>query len=95
MIIQFDWTYRDGTLFTYREPTYYDEFGSGRLLLSPGNNVELIFESHELLQPSTREFSSYETRDVYELRWDADLPISDDIEGQITFDTLKLCTTSY
>lgn len=94
MIIQFDWNYHDGAILTYREPTSTNS-GSGKLLLSPRNNVELIFEAHELLQPLTREFCSYEVRDSYELRWDEDPPFSDDIEGQLTFNTIVLSNTSY
>lgn len=95
MIIRFDWNYQDGTLFTYREPTYYDNCGSGQILLSPGNNVEIIFEAHELLQPLAREFSSYEMRDSYELQWDVDPPFSDDIEGQLTFHDIELAQYAY
>lgn len=94
MIIRFDWNYRDGTLFTYREPTSINS-GSGRLFLNPGNNVEIIFEAHELLQPLTREFSSYGIRDSYELQWDVDPPFSDDIEGQLTFRDIELAQYAY
>lgn len=94
MIIRFNWSYRDGTLFTYREPTSINS-GNGQLLLSPSNNVEIIFEAHELLQPLTREFSSYEVRDSYELLWDANPPFYDDIEGQLTFNTIDLSNISY
>lgn len=94
MIIQFNWNYQDGTLFTYQEPSPIGS-GSGKLLLDPGNNVEIIFEAHELLQPLTREFSSYEVRDSYELQWDVDPPFSDDIEGQLTFNTIDLSNIPY
>ena len=94
MIIRFNWNYHDGMLFTYQEPTSINS-GSGQLLLSPGNNVELIFEAHELLQPLTRELCSDEVRDSYELLWDAKPPFYDDIEGQLTFNTIDLSNISY
>lgn len=94
MIIRFDWNYQDGTLFTYKEPTSINS-GNGQLLLSPGNNVEFIFEAHELLQPVTREFSIYEKRDSCKLQWDMDPPFSDDIEGQLTFHDIELAQYVY
>ena len=92
MTILFDWNYQDGTLFTYREPSPTGP-GEGRLFLSPGNNVELILGCYETFQPVAKEFCSDEMWNSYELRWDNDPPPSDDIEGQITFDTLSLYAT--
>ena len=94
MTIRFDWNYQDGMLFTYQEPSSTGS-GKGRLFLSPGNNVELILGCYETFQPVIKEFCSDEIWNSYELRWDKDLPFSDDIEGQLTFHDIELVQYAY
>lgn len=96
MIIYFNWNEKDGAMckFSYPDPTAIHN-GEGMILLSPRNDVEIIFEAHELLQPLTRELCYNEVRDSYELLWDANPPFYDDIEGQLTFNTIDLSNISY
>ena len=93
MIIRFDWSYRDGTIFVCREPTY-DNPGSAKLILNLHNDVEITLEGRETLQRAAREISCYDVRDTYELQLD-NSSFYDDIEGQLTFRDIELAWYGY